>query len=467
MWNLSKMVTLMRIVLCFMAAFGLFPYVASADEFDTTQTKMWPSLHNGGNTSTAVRNPPLHWTEEDGIAWQVPLVGYGQSAPIIWGDRIYVTAVEGDQKENGYVIAYDLKGGARRWKHQFSTATRMENSYMVSRAAPTPLADETCVYALFEGGDLRALSHDGSPLWTAKLFDDDERRFNNSHGYGASPTQTSTAIVIVVDHRGPSYLKAISKATGETLWKTARESRSSWTSPQVARVGDSEQIIVSSSGTVDGYDAASGKLLWSHGGLSGNSISSVTIQGDRVFVGADLGNRDKDADSVQASNCCLKIVPDSSEGYRLMWKAESAVSHYVSPLAHNGYVYYLNKVGVLYCLDAETGQELYARRTRGPCWAQPIATGDHIYLFHKGGQTTVVRAGPDFAVIAENRMWPKSNPPLPNRSFDYTPASENDSRPAKPAEHYMDPLVYGVAAVDGTFVVRLGTHLFCLGTPGS
>lgn len=457
----------MRICICTLAFSVVFTCAVFADGIESVRTQNWSSLHNGGNTSISLARLPLHWGDGDGIRWQVRLPGYGQSAPIIWGDRVFATAIDGDQKESGYVLAFDLKSGKEFWRHPFRTATRSENSYMVSRAAPTPVVDEAGVYALFESGDLRALGHDGTLRWEVSLFDDGKDRFENTHGYGASPTQTETAVVVVVDHRGPSYLAAICKKTGEFLWKTARASRSSWTSPQVARVGGREQIVVSSAGTVDGYDAVSGEPLWSHGGLSGNRIPSVTVSGDRLIVGADVGNREKDADSVQASNRCLKIDPSADDGYQLMWKGDRAVSHYVSPLAHGKYVYFINKVGVLYCVDAETGREVYARRTAGPCWAQPIATGEYVYLFHKDGQTTVVSAGPDFAVIAENRMWPKSHPPLPTRDYEYTPVDDQDSRPSKPAGHYRDPLVYGVAAVEGAFVVRLGTHLFCVGSPDS
>jgi outer membrane protein assembly factor BamB len=233
----------------------------------------------------------------------------------------------------------------------------------------------------------------------------------------------------------------------------------------VTRVGGKDQVVISSGGTVDGYDAATGQLLWSHAGLSGNQIPSVTVQGDRVYVGADLGRREKGDDSAAASNCCLRIVPGSAAGYEVVWKAKRALSHYVSPLVHRGHAYYLSRTGVLYCLDAKTGAEVYAERTSGPCWAQPIAAGDHIYLFHKDGQTTVVKAGPRFEPVTRNRLWKEDAPPLPGRSYEYEPQGPKDPRPRKPEAHYMDPIVYGVAAVDGAIYVRIGTALYRVGGP--
>lgn len=420
----------------------------------------WSSFHNGGTTSVEASHLPLTWTPDDGIAWSVRLPGYGQSAPVTWNGRLYLTAVDGDDKESNILLACDVESGEPLWTRRTAATVTVRNSYMVSRAAPTPLVDDTGVYALFESGDLRAFSHDGQPLWQRTLFDDADSAFQNGHGYGASPAQTKGAVVVLVDHRGPSYLMAISKKSGETLWKTERTSRSSWTSPRVVQVGNQTQVVVSSSGAVDGYDADTGKELWSHTGLSGNLIPSASVSGDRVFVGAAVSRTDPDARSVVASNCCLQITPDSASGYRLLWESSKAVCDYTSPLAHRGHVYYINKVGVLYCLDATTGEQQYAHRFGHPCWAQPIAAGDRIYLFGKDGVTTVISAGPEFKSLSTNRLWNLDTPPRPTRAFDYEPEDDKDTRPRNASQEYLDPIIYAAIVVDESFVIRVGTHLF-------
>ena len=420
----------------------------------------WSSFHNGGNTSIDAAHLPLTWTPDEGIDWSVPLPGYGQSAPVVWNGRLYLTAVEGDNKESNILLACDVQSGEPLWTRRSEATVTVRNSYMVSRAAPTPLVDDKGVYVLFESGDLRAFSHDGQPLWKRTLFDGNGREFQNGHGYGASPAQTKYAVNVLVDHRGPSYLLAVSKKTGDTLWKTERSSRSSWTSPRVVQVGKQTQVVVSSSGTVDGYDADTGEVLWSHTGLSGNLIPSASVSGGRVFVGAAVSRTDPDARSAAASNCCLQITPDSAAGYRVLWQSKKAVCDYTSPLAHRGHVYYINKVGVLYCLDAATGEQRYAHRFGHPCWAQPIAAGDRIYLFGKDGVTTVIAAGPEFKSLSTNRLWNEDTPPRPTRSFDYEPQGEKDTRPREATDEYLDPIVYAAIAIDDAFAIRLGTHLF-------
>ncbi|MBW3598569.1 MAG: hypothetical protein KY475_15020, partial [Planctomycetes bacterium] len=96
-------------------------------------------------------------------------------------------------------------------------------------------------------------------------------------------------------------------------------------------------------------------------------------------------------------------------------------------------------------------------------WAQPSAVGDHLYFFGKNGVTTVLRAGEKFECLATNELWSKDDPPGADRSYEYEPQGQTDTRPRQPAQEYLDPIVYGAAAVDGAFFVRLGTHLYRIG----
>ena len=424
---------------------------------------VWPSFHDGGNTSIEAQSLPEQWSPEAGIAWTSELPGYGQSAPVVWKDHVYVTAVEGEQKEHCLVVAYSAASGQEVWRHSIDSSVPAKTSAMVSRAAPTPIADQFGVYVLFESGDLLALNHSGQQRWKLALFDKGERAFNGNHGYGASPAQTDNEVIVLVDQKGPSWLAAISKSSGETVWKTARTERSSWASPQVARFGEQTQVVVSSGGTVDGYDAVSGKLLWTKEGLSGNTIPTVTVQDDLVFVGASEPRGGGSAAQAAASNCCLKITPGSDSGYMFQWAAEKAVCSYVSPLVHQGFAYYVNSQGVVRCIEVGTGKQHYEVRMEEACWAQPIACGDRLYFFGKSGTTKIVRAGPAYELISEHRLWKEDSPPLPAQSAKYEVADAPAANGGAGSES-LDPVVYGVSAVDGAFFVRLGSHLYRIGS---
>lgn len=432
--------------------------LTGADPMDATRT--WPGFRGMGDSVTAAKRLPVRWSERENVAWKISLPGYGQSSPVVWHDTVFVTAVHGSEREKGYIVAVNVVTGKERWRHEFAPTQKAKWSGMVSRAAPTPLVDADAVYAFFEGGDLLALTHDGKPLWSRSLVKE-YGEFQNNHGLGASPVQTDDAVIVLIDHRGPSYVLAVNKKTGKNVWKTDRPSRSSWTSPAVATRDGKQEIIVSSNGAVTGYDARTGKQLWEIDGLAGNTLPSPCVAGEFVLTGAGTGRMDDDGQKSAKSNCCLRLIEkDGKPSSELRWTAAKAVANYASPLAHRGHAYFVNQAGVVFCIDLATGKERYAERVDGSCWATPIGAGDHVYFFGRNGRTTVLRAGPKHEQVASNGLWEAAPGDAKNDANDKKPTS---TRGAGFGAEYMDPILYGVAAVDGAFFVRTGTALYRIG----
>lgn len=428
---------------------------------DTTASHNWPGFLADGTNRTSAQALPMHWSPDEGVAWEVKIPGYGQSSPVVWRSRVFVTSIDGDNKERCLVYAFDLKTGEKLWTSEFAASQKTKYGYMVSRAAPTPAVDGNGLYVFFESGDVAKFSHDGEKQWNRSLVKE-YGEFQSNHGIGSSLAQTDNSLVILAAHDGPSYLLSIDKASGKTLWKAQRESRVSWTSPIAAKVDDKTQIVVSSNGSVQGYDAADGSVLWTLDGISGNTIPSASFSGDRVLIGAGVGRRNPDEALAARSNCCLQLKErDGEPGYDVAWSATKATSSYATPLAHRGCAYFVNKVGVVYCLDLATGKQHYAKRIDGACWASPLGVGDHVYFFTKKGVTTVIKAGPKFEKVASNQLWNEEATPTDTEQ----PASESAAGEAtsrQPSSGYLDPIVYGVAAVDGSFVVRTGQQLYCV-----
>jgi outer membrane protein assembly factor BamB len=412
----------------------------------------WPAFRGTGS-GVAAAGLPTEWTETKNVAWSADLPGYGQSSPVVWEGTVYVTAVTGDNREKGFVLAHDAKTGREKWRHTFEPTQKAKWGGTVSRAAPTPCADAAGVYAFFEGGNLIALDHGSTVRWERSLVAD-YGEFKGGHGLGSSPAQMADTLFVLVDHGGPCYLLAVDKATGKTKWKADRDGKTSWTSPVVATQGGKPVVVVSSYGTVAGYAADTGAELWKVGGVVGNTLPSASVLGDTVLVGAGVG-RGKEPGRDAKSNFCLKLTADDGKpGYVVVWTAKPGLANYATPLAHGGCAYFVNPVGVLACHDLATGKEHYAERTDGPCWASPIGAGDRVYLFGKNGVTTVVKAGPAFEVIATNRLWAAGAKPAGTAEGGNPPAGE-----------YADPILYGAAAADGTFFLRTGTRLYRVGMP--
>ena len=482
----------------------------------------WPSFRNGGASKVAGRLPQ-QWSPQNGILWQRETDGYGQSAPVVMAGRVYVTSVIGDTKEICAINAFELQTGEQAWQTKNPASQQGPSNYMNSRAAPTPAADTTGVYAFFETGNLIAVDYDGELLWQRDLA----RHFGpfeSNHGLGSSVAQTEDLLILNLEHKGPSLLIAIDKQDGTTRWKADRPSGSSWTTPVV--IADPDHVVVSSAGSLTSYDAASGREIWSQKSLEGNSVPSPCVAGRNIIVGARIPEFGSAAEAAK-SNLCVTLDGDSP---RIRWRATNAVCDYASPVVDDGQVYFLNKVGVLSCVDAHTGAAIYRERLRAECWATPVVAENGIYFFAKDGSVKVVRRGKNFDVIATNHLWDSADPPKPE---SYREASgshghgshDGGSRPGggrsgrmlsrlmkgdanadgilQPGEippgfravlkrvdtdgdgsldsqeisamaksfaerrknsrtSARDPIVYGVAAVPGFIVVRSGTRLYCV-----
>jgi outer membrane protein assembly factor BamB len=458
----------------------------------------WPGFRGDGSGVTQAVNLPIHWSPDKGIAWKADIPGYGQSSPVIWKNKVFVTSIDGPNQERCFVHAFDLGDGKKIWSRAFAATQTLKNYFRSSRAAPTCVVDEHGVYAFFAQGELIGLTHDGDLLWMRSLVKD-YGEFKSYFGLGSSLAQTETAILALVDHDAPSYLVAVDKRTGENQWMAKRGVRSSsWSSPVVAYPNGKPIVILSSSDTVEAHDGETGKLLWKLDGLVGNRIPSANVLGDFVFVGAQVSAHvPMDPKEVSKSNCCLRLTDvDGKPAYERAWRAKKAMSYYTTPLAHEGCVYYVNQVGILHCLDQKTGELLYAERIGGPCWASPLAAGDFVYFFLKKGIVLVIKTGPRYEQVAANSLWkdidePEPDPPAvsPSRPAPRPPKpagageSAGGDRPAGGSPRgpdmpfdfdsmddatknriwsYFDPVIYGAAAVDGSLVIRTGQELFCV-----
>lgn len=447
----------------------------------TSPGDSWAGFRGDGTSTTFAVRLPLQWSGRDNVAWRTELPGYGQSTPVVWNGRVFLTAVDGAEKEKLLILAVDARTGSVLWQRDFPATQRGKNHPAMSRAAPTPLVDARGVYAFFESGDLIALDHDGNVKWQRALTKD-YGPFQNNHGLASSPTQTDSAVVLLIDHGGPSYLLAVDKSTGNNLWRTERPSRMSWTSPIVARHNGKELLIVSSSGALTTYDAATGESLWELADLNGNNIPSPVYMNGFLVIGAGENRLKPDLVASQRSNCCLRLT-DEAPGYEVLWRGRKAVAHHASPLVHAGHVYIVTKPGVVYCLDLATGEERYSERLDNPCWATPIGAADRVYFFGKDGVTTVLKAGPKYEKLATNRLWteeefqvrkeqaksrPENRIPMPMGGTPAAPPGVTPPATLTPAQREsmiaeaIGDVVYGVAAVDGAFFVRTGTELICI-----
>lgn len=387
--------------------------ICSSLHANAGEPQQWSSFRDGGHSYYSGKLP-VHWTPTEGVLWQKETIGYGQSTPVIRKEQIYLASVLGDMKETCCVTCLSLATGEQLWQHRFEASTRSESNYMHSRAAPTPVVCQRGVYVFFESGDLVALSHAGEEFWHRDLAAA-YGPFKNNHGLGSSPAQSENLIFLNIEHGGPSVLIAIEKESGKVHWLSERPSGSSWTSPITVEHSGNTLVVVSSGGELTAYDSETGTQIWSLDGLEGNSVPSPTAVGDYLLVGARLpefGNTSK----ASQSNLCLRL---NDQNYEVAWRASKMFCDYASPVTTQGCVYFLNKSGVLTCTDLKTGKVHYTKRLGVTCWATPLVTDEHVFFFGKNGETCILKAGPEYEVVARNLLWNLSEPPLPEMYTEF------------------------------------------------
>ncbi len=384
----------------------------------------WTGFRGGQGGVTQAADLPLTWSESENLAWRIGLPGYGQSSPVIWGDKAFVTSSAGKYKDTLIVSAIDLHNGRVNWRRRLAGTQKIESGDTVSRSAPTPAVDAQRLYAFFESGDLFAFDHDGNDLWKRSLTSE-YGLFQGNHGIGSSLAQTEDALLLLVDHSGPSYLISIDKETGRTNWKLERPKRVSWSTPMVAPRDGRTEIIVSSNGVVECYDAVTARRLWFVEGVQKNTVASPAVSQDLVVVGS----------SSPDWNIAIKRdgSGDVSKSH-VAWKAD-ATSSFGSPIIHGQCVYFVNRAGVASCIDRQSGSALWRLRLGDAIWASPLVSGKHVYFFNKSGLTTVVETSAEEAkVVAENKIQ-------------------------------LQGRLYGIAAADRALLLRSGRQLLRLGLP--
>jgi outer membrane protein assembly factor BamB len=439
--------------------------VATADAAIADSQTNWPGFLGAGQVTVPAGSLPLTWSATDNIAWKAPLPGYGQSSPVVWDGKVFVTTVEGPLKDTCHVTALDLANGKPLWKHSFDSTDKVKTSAFVSKAAPTPVVEARGLFAFFESGDVVGLSHDGQERWRRSLSQD-YGKFQNEFGLAASPVQTSEAVILLIDHNGPSYLIALGKSDGKTLWKTDRTPRQSWSSPSLVSIGGKSQVVCSSAGSVDGYDPTTGELLWSYDEVAGNTSSTpLPFAEGQFLVGASPGREGGDrAEGAKKSNLAMTIeLVENKAVPKVLWRTEQATPTFGSPVVYAGHAYWINRVGAVYCFDAQSGEPRFTERVKQSSWATPLGVGDRLYLFGKDGLTTVLRSGPKFEVLAENQLWdPAAFKPDPAKA-----AAESTPERRAAAGSFAGPVLYGVAAADGSLLIRTGDQLYCVRQPAA
>ena len=380
----------------------------------------WRGPKSNGSTTTA-KNLPVTWTQQDNVLWRSKMPSWSAATPIIWNDVIFVTSAEegfvrlGERSASQtapdkiFLIAVNRKDGSIRWRQEIDSGNKLFRKQ--NSASPSPITDGKYVWIVTGNGKFACLTMDGKPVWKRDI-QADYGKFGLNHGYASTPLLHGDRLYVQVLHGmltdDPSYVFAVDKNTGKTIWKVERptdaksESPDNYATPQLVTVNNGQQLVISGGDYVTGHALDTGKELWRIGGFNptdnraNRTIASSVVIGSNVYTTSTRG-RPFIAFKAGGSG----DITGKSE----LW-TNNLGADVPTPTTDGKYIYVLNDIGIINCLDAVTGKPLYEgqRIERGTYSSSPLLADGKLYCINEEGTTTVVQAGPEFKILGVNKL---------------------------------------------------------------
>lgn len=405
------------------------------------QAQNYPQFRGESADAITSRPLPTTWSDVDGkqvnIRWKIEVPGEGWSQPIVWKDRLYLTAAvpsnEADQAkigpevhEGGYgrdrddlvnvvyqyqVLCIDAESGNKIWQRTVKEGKppiprHSTNTY----ATETPVTDGERIYAYFGMNGVHCLDMAGNIVWQTDLGVYEMRA---GWGTSSSPTLLESRLFVQVDNEKQSFVTALDTQTGKDLWRVERPESSQYSSPIVWRNSMRNELILGGM-VYRSYDPATGKLLWQLDMNKGRSSATPVAFDDRLYVGNEFRNRGG-ADDGGGRLYRIKpggkgdITPpaDARQAEFVEWRMDESGIQMASPTHLAGNLYFFERGrAVLNCVDAATGKLEYKARVPGgrPFWASPWTDGRYLFAMDSSGNTHVIAPGDEFQVIRVNRL---------------------------------------------------------------
>ena len=358
--------------------------------------KYWPRWRGpSGQGLVAGTGYPDSWSATQNVKWKIPVPGAGNSSPIVWRDRIFLTtAYDGGRRLS--VLAYRRSDGARLWETFAPDGrTGYGNHYKNGHASATPATDGQRVYVSFGPRGLLALDMDGKIAWHRDLGE-----MEAYHGTAGSPLLYKDRVILYQDRSNNSFVAAFDTRTGKTLWSTRRTANVGWGTPIAVRVVGRDEIIVNGQLKVQAYSPDTGEELWSCGGTTYEVIPTPVVGYGMVFcssgrAGPTLAIRPGGRGDVTRSH--------------VAWTSPRGSPFVPSPILYGEYLYMVNDMqSIVTSFEATSGKVMWQNRLgvarREGFSASPVAFDGKVFFTNDEGETFVLKAGATFELLHVNRI---------------------------------------------------------------
>jgi outer membrane protein assembly factor BamB len=371
----------------------------------------WPAWRGPLGTGVAIeKNLPIHWGTNENVRWRTSLPQPGNSTPIIWGKHVFITQALGNRRT---LMCFDRATGKLAWQQGPTTVgsepTHESNPYTSS----SPVTDGQRVIAWFGSAGLYCFDFEGNELWHRDLGQQ-----NHVWGWGSSPVLSGELCYLNFGPGEPSFLIAVDKANGKEVWRISEPNADSgqnkpgqdkpawvgsWSTPVVIGADQREELVISCPKRLQAFDPKSGHELWSCAGLNALVYTSPLYDKQSEIVVA-MGGYMGMAIAVKAGGS--GDVTDT----RRLWHHPKTKQRIGSGVIAENHIYILNDPGIAECFKLQTGELIWQERLKGPApksdsWSSLVASDGKLYALNQSGDGFVLKAAPNFEVLATNSLW--------------------------------------------------------------
>ena len=374
----------------------------------------WPQFRGADGSGVSHETDlPTRWSEVDGIAWTSELIGRANSSPVVTAHRVDVTSQ--DEKDRLWVISYDPTTGellrqtsVGQGKLACPGAPNLY-AHRHNAATPTIVADNDRIWAFFGTGLLVCLDGESHRLIWQRDLAMDYGAYDVTFGMASSPRMHGDRLYIQCITKGPSYVVALDKQTGNEVWKADRklpaehDGADAYSSPGWIETGSGPLLIVCGSDHVNAYDPATGKEQWISDGLKINSPYGRVIALPVATANHLLVTSGNPPGGGTGHVLALHVNPAGS--VTQVWRIDESTPDSSSPVIVDGFAYLLSDNGILTRAELKTGNVSYRKRlTQGPYHASIVAGDGVIYLLNINGTCTVVQTDTEGTRVSENAL---------------------------------------------------------------
>jgi outer membrane protein assembly factor BamB len=358
----------------------------------------WPGWRGPRRDGTTLETGfPVRWSPTENVLWKIPLPGKGHSSPVVWGDRLYVSACV-EEKGERHLLSMDRKDGRLVWDKVVLVTPAMEHVHNLnSFASSTPVTDGKHLWIAYldEGRfDVYCFDMDGNLAWKEVPGE-----FHSVHGFCSSGLLYKDMVIFNGDQDAVAWIVALDQATGKERWRADRPNRTrSYAPPVVFEAGGKPQLVLSGSKCVASYDPDTGTQIWIIDGPTEQFVASMVYADDMFFITGGFPQFH-----------ILGIRPDGEGNVtktHIAWrdKGQNVASYVPSPVAWEGHFYIVSDTGFASCYDAKSGKQFWHEKLGKHHSASPVAAGGLLYFPDDRGVTHVLKAGESFEVVAKNEL---------------------------------------------------------------